>query len=115
MRGHRTGRRGRGGAVVIDYGRERLYLAETGNIRYLPPTVLGFAEAPGLRVEGSRYAPMIDQFKSRTESLQQTGDQAQQRVTLTGLNDRTVTYQFELSVCDEEPFENCWPTDSVLD
>jgi phage-related protein len=58
---------------------------------------------------------MIDQFKSRTESLQQTGDQAQQRVTLTGLNDRTVTYQFELSVCDEEPFENCWPTDSVLD
>lgn len=65
-------------------------------------------------VEGPRYAPMIDHVEARTESLQRTGDRAQQRVTLTGPDDRTVTYQFELSVCNEEPFEECWLTDSVL-
>lgn len=64
-------------------------------------------------VEGPRYAPMIDHVEARTESLEQTGDRARQRVTLTGPDGRTATYRFELSVCTEEPLEECWLTDSV--
>lgn len=65
-------------------------------------------------VESPRYAPMINHVEAQTKSLEQTGNRAQQRVTLTGPNGRTVTYQFELSVCIEESFEDCWLTDSVL-
>lgn len=36
--------------VVLDYGREQLYLAESDDVRYLQPTALGLAEAPGLWV-----------------------------------------------------------------
>jgi len=60
-----------GEAVVLDYGDERLYLAETGDIAYLSPTALGFAEAPGLRVEAPRtYAPDDGEVgRTRVESV----------------------------------------------
>ena len=66
-------------------------------------------------VEAPRYAPMINHVEARTNSIKQTGDRAEQRVTLTGPDDRTVTYQFGLSVCHEEPLDGCWLTDRVLD
>lgn len=66
-------------------------------------------------VEGPKYAPMVDHVEARTDSLERTGDRAEQRVTLTGPGGRTVTYQFGLSVCSEEPLDGCWCTDSVLD
>lgn len=64
-------------------------------------------------VEGSRYAPMIDHVAATTEPLEQTGEQAEQRVTLTGPDGRAVTYRFGLSVSETEPLEGCWLTDSV--
>ncbi|WP_241987276.1 DUF4864 domain-containing protein [Halorubrum sp. SD690R] len=66
-------------------------------------------------VESPRYAPMIDHVEARIESLERTGNQAQQRVTLTGSDGQTVTYRFERSVCRAEPLEECWLTDSALD
>jgi hypothetical protein len=66
-------------------------------------------------VEGDRYAPMIDHVEATRGPLDRTGDRAEQQVTLTGPSGRTVTYQFALSVCSEEPLDGCWLTDSVLD
>jgi len=66
-------------------------------------------------VESPRYAPMIDHVEARIESLEPTGNRAQQRVTLTGSDGQTVTYRFEHSVCSAEPLEECWLTDSALD
>jgi hypothetical protein len=65
-------------------------------------------------VNGPLYAPMVDHVEAQTEPIEQTGDRAEQSVTLTGPDGRTVTYQFELSVCREEPLDGCWLTDSVL-
>ncbi len=49
---------GEGSVVVLDYGRERLYLADDADVSYRPPTALGLADAPGLRVASPRpYDP----------------------------------------------------------
>ncbi|SDJ97383.1 protein of unknown function [Halovenus aranensis] len=66
-------------------------------------------------VEGPRYAPMIDHVEAETDPVERSGEQAKQRVALTGSAGRTVSYQFALSVCDREPLDGCWLTDSVLD
>lgn len=55
-----------GEAVVLDYGHGRLYLAETGHITYLPPTALGFAGAPGIRVKAPRTYDPDDDCVGRT-------------------------------------------------
>ena len=65
-------------------------------------------------VERRRYASMINHVDAQTEPLERTDGQAQQQVTLTGPDGRTVTYRFGLSICHEEPLEGCWLTDSVL-
>jgi len=36
--------------VVLDYGRERLYLARAADLTYVPPRILGLAADPALRV-----------------------------------------------------------------
>ena len=64
-------------------------------------------------VRGPQYAPMVDHVEATTDPLERTDDRAEQRVTLTGPDGRTVTYRFGLSVCDEPPLEGCWLTDSV--
>ena len=64
-------------------------------------------------VEGDRYAPMIDHVEANTDPLERTGEQAEQRVTLTGPDGRTVTYQFGLSICNEGALHGCWLTDRV--
>jgi len=44
--------------VVLDYGREQLYLVDRDSVAYLPPAALGFAEEPGLQVtDPRRYNP----------------------------------------------------------
>lgn len=65
-------------------------------------------------VESHQYAPMIDHVEATTDSLERTGNRAEQRVTLTGPDGRTVTYRFRLSVRPTGPLEGCWLTDSVL-
>jgi len=64
-------------------------------------------------VRGPRYAPIVDHVEATTDPLERTDGRAEQRVTLTGPDGRTVTYRFGLSVCDESPLEGCWLTDSV--
>lgn len=67
-------------------------------------------------VNGPQYAPMIDHEEAVTGPLQREGDRAQQRVTLTGPDGRTVTYQFGLSRYDgpDAMLADCWLTDRVL-
>jgi hypothetical protein len=46
------------GLVVLDHGRGQLYLVGHDDVRYLPPTALGFGDSPGLEVtEPRRYDP----------------------------------------------------------
>lgn len=43
-----------GDAVVVDHARERLYLADAGDLTYVPPEALGLASPPELRVDSPR-------------------------------------------------------------
>jgi hypothetical protein len=65
-------------------------------------------------VEGPQYAPMIDHTEAVRGPIERDGDQATQRVTLTGPDGRTVTYQFGVSKYTEAEFGECWLTDRVL-
>jgi hypothetical protein len=65
-------------------------------------------------VEGPRYAPMIDHVEAVPGPLERDGDRAEQRVTLTGPDGRTVTYAFGLSKQEDGPLADCWLTDRVL-
>ena len=65
-------------------------------------------------VRGPRYAPMIDHVEATSGPVERDGDTAEQRVTLTGPDGRTVTYLFGLSRASDGPYEGCWLTDSVL-
>ena len=65
-------------------------------------------------VHGPAYAPMIDHVKAVTGPVERDGNRAEQRVTLTGPNGRTVTYAFGLSRRTEGSFAGCWLTDRVL-
>jgi hypothetical protein len=59
------------GVIVLDYGRETLYLVDSDDITYLPPTALGFGDQPGLEVaEPRRYDPETDALgRVRVESV----------------------------------------------
>ncbi len=65
-------------------------------------------------VTGPRYAPMVDHVEATTGPLERDGDEAHQRVTLTGSDGRTVTYRFGLSRQSGGEWDGCWLTDSVL-
>jgi hypothetical protein len=65
-------------------------------------------------VRGPTYAPMIDHVEAVTGPVERDGTRAEQRVTLTGPEGRTVTYVFGLSRQARGPFEGCWMTDRVL-
>lgn len=59
-----------GDVVVLDYGRERLYLAGEADLGYVPPTAFGLADAPGLRVGEPRvYDPDGTVHRSRVGSV----------------------------------------------
>lgn len=65
-------------------------------------------------VSGPRYAPMIDHAEAVRGPTEQDGPQASQRVTLTGPDGRTVTYEFGVSKPSSGRFEGCWLTDRVV-
>ncbi len=68
-----------------------------------------------MMVHGHRYAPMIDHVEAVRGPVERTDDGgAVQRVTLTGPDGRTVTYEFGLSKAASGPFAGCWVTDRVL-
>lgn len=65
-------------------------------------------------VHNPRYAPMIDHVEATTGPIERDGDNAAQRVTLTGPNGRTVTYAFTLSRRRSGELDDHWLTDSVV-
>jgi hypothetical protein len=65
-------------------------------------------------VHDPTYSPMVDHTEATAGPLERDGNTARQRVTLTGPDGRTVTYEFGLSLHEREPFAGCWLTDSVL-
>jgi len=65
-------------------------------------------------VEGAQYAPMIDHEDAVRGPLEQQGSRADQQVTLTGTDGRTVTYRFGISKHSGGPLDGCWLTDRVL-
>ncbi len=65
-------------------------------------------------VEGPAYRPMIDHEEAVAGPVERDGDQAAQRVTVTGPSGRTVTYTFGLSRQSDGAYENCWLTDRVV-
>lgn len=65
-------------------------------------------------VTGPRYAPMVDHVEATTGPMERDGDRAEQRVTLTGPDGRTVTYAFGLSRNRPGELDGHWLTDRVL-
>jgi len=65
-------------------------------------------------VTGPQYGPMVDHTEATTGPLERDGHTAEQRVTLTGPDGRTVTYTFGLSNDRPGSLDGCWLTDRVL-
>jgi hypothetical protein len=65
-------------------------------------------------VTGPQYAPMVDHVEATPGPMEREGNRAEQRVTLTGPEDRTATYVFGLSNDREGELDGCWLTDRVL-
>jgi hypothetical protein len=65
-------------------------------------------------VNGPQYAPMIDHVEAVAGPVEISDTTAEQRVTLTGSEGRTVTYAFGLSEQSAGPLDGCWLTDRVV-
>ncbi|EMA26503.1 DUF4864 domain-containing protein [Haloarcula argentinensis] len=65
-------------------------------------------------VESPQYCPMIDFGEAVRGPVERTENYAEQRVTITGPNGRTTTYEFGLSVQSVGEFRGCWQTDRVV-
>jgi hypothetical protein len=65
-------------------------------------------------VSGPQYGPMVDHVEATTGPIERDGSRAEQRVTLTGPDGRTVTYRFGLSNDRDGQLDGCWLTDRVL-
>lgn len=65
-------------------------------------------------VHNPRYAPMVGHVEATTGPVERDGDDAAQRVTLTGPDGRTVTYAFGLSRRRPGELDGHWLTDSVV-
>lgn len=65
-------------------------------------------------VEGPQYSPMINHEEAVAGPLERDGNQAEQRLTLTGPDGRTVTYLFGVSKQSSGQFEGYWLTDKVM-
>ena len=61
-----------------------------------------------------RYAPLVDHVEAVTGPLERDWNDATRRVTVTGPDGRTRTYEFRLSPAATGPFRNCWQTDAVV-
>ena len=61
-----------------------------------------------------RYAPLVDHIEAVPGPLERDWNDATRRVTVTGPDGRTRTYEFRLSPAGSGPFRNCWQTDSVV-
>jgi len=65
-------------------------------------------------VKGPQYAPMVDHVEATTGPMERSGTSAEQRVTLTGPDGRTVTYVFGLAEHSGGELDGCWLTNRVM-
>ena len=65
-------------------------------------------------VHSDRYAPLVDHVEAVPGPLEKDWNVGTRRVTVTGPEGRTRTYQFRLSPASTGPFRNCWQTDAVV-
>ncbi|WP_148417034.1 DUF4864 domain-containing protein, partial [Haloferax sp. KTX1] len=65
-------------------------------------------------VESPQYRPMIDFGEAVRGPVERNENYAEQRVTITGPDGRTTTYEFGLSVQSVGKFRGCWQTDRVV-
>ena len=65
-------------------------------------------------VHSERYAPLVDHVEAVPGPLEEDWNAATRRVTVTGPDGRTRTYEFRLSPAGTGPFRNCWQTDAVV-
>ena len=65
-------------------------------------------------VRSDRYAPLVDHAEAVPGPVEEDWSGATCRVTVTGPDDRTRTYEFRLSPATTGPFRNCWQTDAVV-
>ncbi|WP_336330164.1 DUF4864 domain-containing protein [Haloarcula sp. CGMCC 1.2071] len=64
-------------------------------------------------VESPQYRPIIDFGEAVQGPVERNENYAEQRVTITGPDGRTTTYEFGLSVQSVGEFRGCWQTDRV--
>ncbi len=65
-------------------------------------------------VKNPLYRPMLNYKSEFREPLETIGDIARQKVTLVSEEGKTASYLFVLSKQTEEPYQDCWMTDSVM-
>jgi hypothetical protein len=64
-------------------------------------------------VHSPQYSPLIDHDEAVRGPVERDGNTATQTVTVTR-DDRTVSYEFGLSLQATGPFPDCWQTDRVV-
>jgi len=65
-------------------------------------------------VQSPQYRPLIDFEEAVRGPVERDENYAEQRVTVTGPDGRTATYEFGLSVQSVGEFRGCWQTDRVF-
>lgn len=65
-------------------------------------------------VRSPQYRPLVDFDEAVRGPVERTENYATQRVTITGANGETATYEFGLSVQSVGEFRRCWQTDRVV-
>jgi hypothetical protein len=65
-------------------------------------------------IKNGPYAPMLNYVSATFEDPLVRGDEAMQRVSVTGADGLVVDYVFLLSRQPSDPYANCWMTDGVV-
>ena len=65
-------------------------------------------------IKAGVYAPMLNHAAATYQDVLIRGDEAMQRVEVSGVDGTVVTYVFVLSVQGAAPYRDCWLTDSVM-
>jgi hypothetical protein len=65
-------------------------------------------------VHTHQYRPLIDHREAVRGPVEREANTATQKVTVTGDEGRTLTYEFGVSLQSTDPFRDCWLTDRVV-
>ncbi len=65
-------------------------------------------------VKNQTYQSLLNFRQYGLDDIEMKGDKALQKVTLIDTEGMPVVYYFQLSLQQEEPFDDCWMTDGVV-